>query len=268
MDILKHFEYNPIIDLTAAQIGINKWYWETIDSEDEDMAKAMMKEKRYDVLPIKELNGKVNKSFTTRNWNQYENLNLTKIDSSNSIYYRLSFIELIKKFKTEKTHFYFLINNNEVLGLVSYVNINCQAVYTYLYQVIADMEQSIANLLKEHINQNDILALFENSEDKHIHEVLYTFNTTISEGSDNSIFEHMYLQTVGITLGKFYNKLPEQYRILNKYTRKFSANGIYNLLRNKVMHPVCPILNDSESISEIDCLLTDYLEIKEILRKK
>ena len=267
MDIKRHFEYNPIIDLIAAQIGINKWDWDTIDSDDENKAKGMMKEKRYDVLPVKESDDKVHKFFTTRNWNQYENLNLTKIDNSNSVYYRLSFIELIKKFKTEKTHFYFLTNNNEVLGLVSYVNINCQAVYTYLYQVIADMEQSIANLLKEHIPQNEILDTFKNSEDKHIHEVLDTFNTSISKGSDNSIFEHMYLQTVGITLGKFYNKLPVQYRILNRYTRKFSSTGTYNLLRNKVMHPVCPILNDSESISDIDCLLTDYQEIKDILRK-
>jgi hypothetical protein len=264
MDIRKYFAYNPTIDITAAQIGINKWDWETINSKDEDRAKEIMKQKRYDVLPIKNSDGSFTEYFSTRNWNNYDKLNLDSMNSSNSIYYRFSFIDLIKKFRKENKRYYFLTNYSEILGLVSYVNLNCLVVYNYLYQVIADLEQTFANLLKKYIEKNEIIGVFEKSDDPHLKDILVDFNKSVNQGNDNTIFEHMYLQTVGITLGKFHNKLPEQFRILNKYTKNFSANGAYNELRNVVMHPVRPI--EPETIQLIDILLSDYQEIKEILR--
>lgn len=266
MDIRKQFEYNPTLDLTAAQIGINKWDWETTDSEDEAIATQKMRTKKYDVLPIVDKDGKVMKYFSTRVWNNYDKLNLNNIEQTNSIYYKLSLADLIRKFNEENRHYYFLTNQKEVLGLVSYVNLNCQAVYNYLFQIIADIEQSIAYLLKEHINQNDILQYFKSSNDDHLKEVAKTFDDSAQPGRDNTIFEHMYLQTVGITLNKFFNKLPDNVKRLNKYSSKFSPEQVYGKLRNKVMHPVRPILNDTATIRDMDELLRDYSDIKEILR--
>ncbi|MCO4293068.1 hypothetical protein NF867_09350 [Solitalea sp. MAHUQ-68] len=265
MDIRKYFDYNPILDLTAAQIGINKWDWFSINNENETEALELMKKNRFDVLPISQ-NGKILKYFSTREWNIYNNLNLTKIGEGDTIYYRLSFIDLVRKFNKEERHFYFLTNYQEILGLVSYVNLNCQAVYNYLYEVFADIEQSIVYLLKKHIEQNDIIKEFKKSNDKHLEAVVRNFDESLKTGSDNSIFEHMYLQTIGITLNKFVNTLPVEFKILNKFSSKFSANGLYSQLRNKVMHPVRPILNEKETMQKIDELLKDYLEIKEILR--
>lgn len=266
MDIRKQFDYNPTLDLTAAHIGINKWEWETVDSEDEENAKEKMRAKKYDVLPITDKDGKVLKYFSTRVWNNYDKLNLSNIEQTNSIYYRLSLADLIRKFNEESRHYYFLTNHKEVLGLVSYVNLNCQAVYNYLFQIIADIEQSIAYLLKKHINQNEILHYFKSSNDEHLKEVLENFYDAAKQGRDSTIFEHMYLQTVGITLNKFFNKLPDNVKKLNKYSSKFSPDNVYGKLRNKVMHPVRPILNDTATIKDIDELLRDYSDIKEILR--
>lgn len=266
MDIRKHFEYNPTLDLTAAHIGINKWDWDTTDSEDEEKAKEKMKKKRFDVLPILNHNGTVDKYFSTREWNNYDKLNLNPIEQTNSIYYRLSLNDLVRKFNEEKRHYYFLTNHKEILGLVSYVNLNCQAVYNYLFQVIADIEQSIAYLLRDHLDQNEIIELFKKSSDIHLNDVAKNFEASVKPGKDNNIFEHMYLQTVGITLNKFNNMLPVNLKKLNKYNSKFAPEGVYGELRNKVMHPVRPILNDNDTISKIDELLRDYSDIKEILR--
>ena len=38
-------------------------------------------------------------------------------------------------------------------------------------------------------------------------------------------------------------------------------------LKNTVMHPVKPIVNDEENISWIDCLLKDCEQIKIIIKK-
>lgn len=268
MDVKKQFEYNPILDLTAAHIGINKWDWETIDSEDEDIAREIMRINKYDVLPVVEKDGRILKYFSTRVWNNYESLNLMNVAQADSIYYRISIFDLIRKFNEDNRHYYFLTNHKDVLGLVSYVNLNCQAVYNFLFQIIADIEQSIAYLLKGIVKQEDILHYFDSSSDIHLKEVARTFYESANKGADNTIFEHMYLQTVGITLRNFSSQLPNSLKKLNKYSSKFSPEKVYGKLRNKVMHPVRPIINDRETIKEINELLLDYLDIKEILRYK
>ena len=266
MDLKRYFDYNPMLDLTAAHIGINKWEWETIDSEDENAAKEKMKAKKFDVLPVSN-KGKVNKYFSTRLWNNYDNLNLNFIEQSNLIYYRLSLSDLIRKFNEEGKHYYFLTDYKDVLGLVSFVNLNCQAVYNYLFQILADLERSIAYLLKDYIDQNEIIEVYKVSEDSHLKEVAKTFEDAVKAGKDSTIFEHMYLQTVGITLSKFCHKLPNNLKKLNKYSSKFSPNSTYGEIRNKIMHPVRPILNDNETISKIDELLNDYFDIKDIIEQ-
>lgn len=266
MDIREQFEYNPSIDLTAAQIGINKWQWETINSEDEVRAKEFMKRNRFDVLPIINPDGRIERFYSTRIWNNYHDLQLANISESDTIYYRLSFSDLIKKFHYEKKHFYFLTNVDEVLGFVSFIHLNCLVVYNYLYQVFADLEQAIANLLRDHIDQKDILEIFKNSTNKYYNKFFEDYVKAVNRGRDNSIFDYMYLPHIGKTLGKFYHILPVKYHVLNDYSQNFAADGTYNILRNKIMHPVRPILTDSDTISNIDILLTDFQKIKEILR--
>jgi len=266
MDIRKQFEYNPTLDLTAAHIGINRWDWDTIDEENEEKAKEFMRVRKYDVLPVRDKNGNFEKFFSTRDWNNYDKLNLSYIAKSNLIYYRMSLSDLIRKFNEDKTHFYFLTNNKDVLGLASLVNLNCQAVYNFLFQVISDLERSIAYLLKAHIDQGELLDHFNSSSDDHLTSLVKTFESSAKPGKENTIFEHMYLHTVGITLKQSFKILPDRYKQLNIFSHKFSADNIYGQLRNKIMHPVRPILNDTESISQMDELLRDYSEIKEILR--
>ena len=122
-------------------------------------------------------------------------------------------------------------------------------------------------MLKIYINQEDILAKFQNSSDKHLTELAESFLSSIESNNDSDIFQHMYLQTVGITLNKFNSKLPNDCKALNRYSSKFGTEGVYNLVRKKVMHPVRPILSDRKSINQIDELLTDYVDIKDIIEK-
>lgn len=78
----------------------------------------------------------------------------------------------------------------------------------------------------------------------------------------------MYLQAIGITLDKFVHFLPDEYKSLNKYSSKFSPNGSYGTIRNKIMHPVRPILNDKDTISNIHELLQDYSKMSEIFGQR
>ena len=265
MDIRRHFRYSTSSDLTAAHIGINRWDWDSIDEENEEKAKKIMAKKRFDVLPIEESDGSYKRFYVTRNWNDYDYLNVDSVNKTNSVYYRLAFEDLVRKFKEEERHFYFLTNEKEVFGLVSLVNLNSQAVYNYLFQVISDIEKSVSELLKDELNQGQILDKFDSLDDQHIKNVSKKFRQAMAEGKDNTLFEYMHLQTIGITINKFVQELPEESKRLNKYSSKFCPQGTYLEIRNKIMHPVRPILNDTDSISDIHELLSDYMEIKQIL---
>jgi len=267
MNIKKQFQYDPAIEVSASQIGISKWKWLSIKSDDETKAISQMKSNRFDVLPIENTDGTVTSFFSTQEWNVYDSLNKNKIKDASTIYYRLSLKDLIKKFKEDERHFYFLTDYNEILGLVSYVNLNCQLVYNYLFFIIADIERSVSELLKNYIDQDDILSKFKESKDRHLIELSESFQSNIESNNDNDIFQHMYLQTVGITINKFQSHLPDDCKVLKKYSSKFGTEGVYNLIRKKVMHPVRPILSNKESINQIDELLTDYIKIKDIIEK-
>jgi hypothetical protein len=265
MNIKSYFEYTPSLDLTVAQIGINKWGWTVIDEENKVKAAKIMKEMRFDVLPIRDSDDRIRKYFSTKVWNNFDELTLNSIDETSVIYYRLSFNDLIRKFSEGKKHYYFLTNYKDILGLVSYVNLNCQIVYNYLFQIIADLELSISHALKRHIIQDELIESFKASSDKHQNEIVSSFEKAIATGRDSTIFEHMYLQTIGITINKFGDNLPDRLKQLKKYAPNFLQNGVYYKIRNIIMHPVRPILNDNESIAKIETLIKEYSEIKELL---
>jgi len=265
MNIKKEFQHDPAIEVSASQIGISKWDWISTNSIEEKDAIEIMKKHRFDVLPIENKDGTFNSYFSTQKWNIYTSLNKNKINDAQSIYYRLSLKDLVRKFKNDDRHYYFLTDYNQILGLVSYVNLNCQLVYNYLFYIIADIERSVSEILKDNVSQDKILSEFKQSEDNHLLELSNTFQKSIDTNNDSDIFQHMYLQTVGITLKKFISELPNEYKPLNKYSSKFGTQGVYNLVRQKVMHPVRPILSDEKSINQIDELLTDYIEIKNII---
>lgn len=267
MNIKKQFQYDPAIEVSVSQIGISKWNWISINSTDQNKAKKLMKSNRFDVLPIENEDGSITSYFSTQQWNNYENLNRINIKDTQIIYYRLSLKDLIRKFKNDERHYYFLTDYEQILGLVSYVNLNCQLVYNYLYFIIADIERSVSEIMKSYVSQEIILSEFSKSEDSHLSDLVTEFKKNIESNNDIDIFHQMYLQTIGITLKKFLTELPDEYKKLAKFSSKFGSQGVYNLVRQKVMHPVRPILSDTKSINQIDELLSDYVEIKSIVEK-
>ena len=119
-----------------------------------------------------------------------------------------------------------------------------------------------------HLDEEELLEQFEKSDNSHLNELAKKFKESVVTNNDTEVFQHMYLQTLGICLKKNINQLPVKYKRLISFQKKFGTGNIYSNLRNKVMHPVRPILSDFESINEIDELLTDYEKMQEIWSPK
>ncbi|MEP7269613.1 MAG: hypothetical protein ABI844_18500 [Saprospiraceae bacterium] len=188
MNLRRQFLYDPTIEVSASQIGVSKWNWICIESKDESIALEIMKMNRYDVLPIKNAEGSFDSFFATPGWNDYSKLQLLSIDESNKIYYRMSLKDLVRKFKNDENHFYFLTDYDQVIGLVSFVNLNCQLVYNYLYIVISDIEKNSVDLLRKYIGQVNVLKVLNASTDSHQKNLVTEFEKAEKLNIDNDIF--------------------------------------------------------------------------------
>lgn len=261
MNVRKYFKHTPNIDLTAAHIGINRWDWTSIESNNIIEAREIMEKYRFDILPISKSDGLIESYYLTREWNNFDNIDEYSIKDSDMVYYRTSFNDLVRKFSEEKANFFFLTNHKEILGLVSIVNMNTHLVYSYLFQLISNIEIRLAQLLENCIPLEMVIQTFEKANDKHQINIIERFNMKVASGSDDSIFSLMYLQTLGILLKKFANELPETLKPILKYRKKFGPGNLYTELRNRIMHPVNTIISDTDDVDRLHEFLIDYDEM-------
>lgn len=265
MNIKNYFRYSPTIDLTAAHIGINKWDWDFIDQEEEESAKETMIKKKYDILPVQFPGESVDSFYSTEKWNDYSNVIHKDIKDADTIYYRTSFQDLVRKLHDANKHYFFLSDNREVLGLVSIANLNSQAVYNYLFQLIADIERQIILQFERCISQDDIIEAFSKSSDSHQNNVVTSFKEARKMGLDNTIFHHMYLQDIAILLKKFEGHLNKELNEILKFRKKFCPDGLFNKIRNTVMHPVRPVISNDLKLADLDQFFSDYSEMDHII---
>lgn len=264
MDVKRKFEYDPSVDVTACQIGISKWSWIALDQCNHEDAKKRMEQNRFDVLPVQNADGEIEYFFCTKRWNDYSEIECLDVCQAESIYYRTSLKDLISMFNSGDKHFYFLEDSSQILGLVSFVNLNCQLVYNYMYYVISEIERNVSNALSHYISEEDILNMMNASSDPLYQKFTKKYRELQQESCDNNIYQHLYLMMIGKILVKFNYTLPNHLKSLGDYSDKFGKDGTYNLIRNKVMHPVRPILSDHDSIEQMNELLTDFEVIRSL----
>lgn len=264
MDVKKYFEYNPDLELTVAQIGINKWDWVAIKDENIENAKSIMKSNRFDVLPLDD-DKTISKYFKTDNWGDYSKISLKYITREDSIYYRLSFIDLLRKMLADQNYLFFLSDSNEVLGLVSLNNLNCLAVYNYIYQITASLELVVSQYLEELLDEEFVLDVLKKTSDKQANKIAEHFEELKSVNSENSIFHHLFFPTIGTLLKYSKDLIEKDCPELLKYRTKFCAGNLYWEIRNTVSHPVKPLFINEISVKKVNELISDYIEIKKIL---
>lgn len=268
MNVRKEFDYTPQIDITAAQIGISKWNWAFTDSEELEVALRIMVGNNFDVLPIKNRDESFDRYFSTIVPNDYSSIVVRNIEDSVTIYYRLSFKDLIRKFKQGKAKYFFVRDSDEILGLVTVADLNTILVYNYLYTVISEIERGISDLFEQFVDQEKVLKYFSESDNKEFQKVANYFRSAKENNIESSIFQTLYLTHLSPLLKYFSDQIPSKYIKLKDFYPKLSTEGLFNIIRNKVMHPVRPIISDMDSICQIDELLHDYMVINSILNSK
>lgn len=264
MNVKKYFNYSPDLELTVAQIGINKWDWEATTRFDEGYARKVMELNRFDILPIQN-DDKIEHYYQTEKWGDYSKVHFRSITRDDQIYYRLSFIDLIRRMIHEDKYHYFLSDSSGVLGLVSLNNLNCLAVYNYIYQITASLERIVSDYLKRVLDENHVLEILRNTNDKQANSIAVTFDKQKTKNNENSIFQYLFFPTIGTLLSHSKEIIEGDCPELLEYRTKFSAGNLYWDIRNTVSHPIKPLFLNAESVIGVNEMITDYVEIRALL---
>jgi hypothetical protein len=156
------FARENVVDVNAAVVGISASRWISVPPEQAsgDIPKAIMRERRFDVLPIQE-GDLVREYFVTDSWNDFSQVSRRRIEHKDIIPYHTHIREVIRALALEKRFFYFLSSDHRVVGLISVINLNCRQVQVYLFSLLCNLETAIAQHLAERMPAEQLISLYE-----------------------------------------------------------------------------------------------------------
>lgn len=234
------------VEVDAAMIGIGRSRWVGIKPEEASTQKAiaMMKQGRFDVLPIDPGDSyPIYDYFSTSQPHCWitETVKKHSLNHSDVISAQTPIIDLIEKLVREHRSFFFLTYANKIAGLVSLVNLNSREVRVYLYSLICEFETRLIRLLKKsQLSEDLILAEMKPSAKDSYHQ-------DKDSGYDNEITEYLYLSDLLEIIRK-----NDLYKTMGySGTNQFKKLNSLNELRNQIMHPQRSLVNNEASLQQL-----------------
>lgn len=237
------------VKITAASVGISRNRWTCIkDSEiSDENYKSVMRENRFDVLPIIDPDGAVRMYFHSDKPNKYDAITRKTITFNDIIPFDTNIRDVIREFATNNRLFYFLIHQNRITGLITLGNLNCRQVQVYIYSLICELERTLSLFIRENlrekINQYIEVKAATNEECKKLLDKYYELK---EQGLENDITEHLYL-------AHFFNIINHHklFELLNYSRKGWKQINSINELRKSIAHPTRSIVDLSNSINKL-----------------
>jgi hypothetical protein len=256
-----HFLRTEIISVDAAVVGISKSRWEAIDASEASVPRAIaiMRKRRFDVLPI-EANGMLTEFFVTNHWNDYSSIERRVVTENDTLPVRTPIRDVIKGFATEHRLFYFLVGRNNIVGLISVANLNSRPVKVYLFGLLSELEMGLGELIRGAVSEEDLVAMVGTEPNHGKGETIQDrFQADRDRGLDAHFVEYLQLSDLIAIARK--RKL---YLDLG-YSGKSFQDGLEPLvnLRHGVCHPNRSIVTPVDSVVRLwrrierteDCLV-------------
>ena len=180
MGDLYYFEKPTAVDLDAASIGISSQSWDCVDFLDKDKiskAAALIKEKRYDIVPIIGPSGQIKEYYTLGDDEKVVERAIEK-----TLHFRTPIEGALEVMVREQMNHIFLTNDRGIItGLLSACNFNCREFVTLVFSKIVRYEMAIASALREY-----------GVETEETEEEINARNSNL----DVDPFEHMTIETL------------------------------------------------------------------------
>lgn len=262
MKELHYFKNSGNPEISVALAGINKHEWVFAKSgEPLEKCVSKMLANKFDVLPIIEIDGTTRKCYKTTNWSDYsiENIEQYEITQGDRLYFLTHIHDAITKFAKTNRKFFFLDNQDEIIGLLVLGNLNCKHVYLYLYNLIIQLEHAMGKYIyKNKIKDLDLIELFgKRTESGNAKNALERFKEDDRNGLDYDFIEYLYLTDL------YY--IFKRYGFIEKLDMKQadfkSIISKVNDLRTIVAHPNKSLIRNENSIHDLFAAITgiDFL---------
>ena len=206
-----------------------------------------MADKNYDIAPV-ETDGRIHAFVRRQKLESAHSIEevLCPIDINQLATHTMSLEHLIKLLAAEPGRFYFVMEGNRIIGLVTPADLNKGPVRTFLYTLLAQLESVWTELVRRTFPAEDWIQLLSKDRQKEMRETLEKAKVGNVEVG---LIEHLYLSDL-LTIVEKTDSLRKQFGFSSR-NRVKSALGPLNEWRNRVMHPVRSLIGDQQDVQEL-----------------
>lgn len=226
------------------QIGITSSEWDFLYERDpHEVCVEFMIKNKYDILPLKGLDGSFNYFMVTDEWNHFDKIRKRHKSTLPKVKSDCDFLTLLKEFILNKEKYFLLYKGASIDGLISIVNFTYREIYKRLYNELAELEIKMADWLFKELNEAEVVdVLLKKNNSENSKSVLGQYLIDQKMGNDSHIKEYLYLSSMhSIIKGKkLYEKLgftkPGWDEISDPLfvTRNSIAHPVKSLIREKI----------------------------------
>lgn len=234
--------------IVAASIGIGFKQMLKIESSriGIDDHQNMMRTNRFDVLPIVSDDGSIDEFFKTEIANDYEIISRhTTISDIEKMPYDTSIREVIKEFIIKDRSFFFLTYHERISGLISISNLNCRQVQVYIFELICELERSMAYFIEKKVSGNELETYIEveSKTEKKIKDAWTKYQKLVKEDFENKLIEHLYFIDFFYIIDNF-----ELYKILGYSSDEWTELKDLNEIRIQIAHSTRNLIDKRNDI--------------------
>jgi hypothetical protein len=247
-----YFKQSGNPEISVALAGISKWDWQKVSEGDsKEAAIELMRENRFDVLPIESANGNYTEFFVTEEWGKYEEgkILIKEIDTDSRLYYLTNINDAIIKFADTGRNYFFLDNQVNVVGLITIGNLNCKHVYLYLYNLIIQLEHALGSFIyQKGLKDIELIKMFEDrTESVNAKGALERYKLDNDKGYDYNFMEYIFLCDLAYIIKN--SGLIGMVGLEKTEFDKLISN--VNEIRNVVAHPNKSLIKSPASIIKL-----------------
>jgi hypothetical protein len=231
------------LKITAASVGISSSRWTSIKDNEikNENFKKIMKDNRFDILPIISADGTISKFLKTDMPNNYDTISTQTISYRDVLPLDTSIREVIKGFVSDKRTFYFLTYHSRITGLITLGNLNCRQVQVYIFGLICDLERKLGEFIEEKSKKEELENWVKNNQE--LKKIWKEYQKLLGADLENKLIEHLYLSNLFTIIKEF-----QIYRKLDYKGEEWIGLRNINKLRNLVAHPTRSLLNKENDI--------------------
>ena len=238
------------IKITAASVGISSRRWTSLTSAtiEGDNFKSVMKDNRFDILPIVSADGTTNQFFKADKPNQYDIISKQTISYKDVLPLDTSVREIIRGFAEDNRTFYFLTYHSRITGLITLGNLNCRQVQVYIFGLICELERRLTDFIEDNLSKEQLENFMtdKSSTNDKLRESWERYQELVLSDLENKLMEHLYLIDFFTIIEHF-----ELNAKLGYSKNKWEELTTINDLRHLVAHPTRSLLDKNNDVNKL-----------------